>query len=205
MHFQSIFERFTRLTHKNPEMLYGGNGLGLSISKAILGFLGGKIWVESEKGKGSKFLFTIPYKPLEISYKIQKKSFGSSNITVVTINKSWFTRISKAVRETGVKLTHITNGLEAIEFCQKNYKTDLMIMDINLSEMNGLIATKAIKAFKMDLPIIALVTAEKKNMTKEDALIAGCDDYITMSQSDKDIQLTLSLYLKTNILALTKG
>jgi PAS domain S-box-containing protein len=204
-HFQSIFERFTRLTHKNPEMLYGGNGLGLSISKAILGFLGGKIWVESEKGKGSKFLFTIPYKPLEISYKIQKKSFGSSNITVVTINKSWFTRISKAVRETGVKLTHITNGLEAIEFCQKNYKTDLMIMDINLSEMNGLIATKAIKAFKMDLPIIALVTAEKKNMTKEDALIAGCDDYITMSQSDKDIQLTLSLYLKTNILALTKG
>lgn len=204
-HFKSIFDRFTRLTHKNPEMLYGGNGLGLSISKAILGFLGGKIWVESEIGKGSKFLFTIPYKPLEVPFKTQKESLGNSNISIVTNNKSNFKRISKAVRETGVKLTHITSGIEAIEFCQKNYKTDLMIMDINLSEMNGLIATKAIKAFKIELPIIALVTAENKNMTKEDALIAGCEDYITMSQTDKDIQLILSLYLKTNILALTKG
>ena len=203
-HFKSIFDRFTRLTHKDPEMLYGGNGLGLSISKAILGFLGGKIWVESEIGKGSKFFFTIPYKPIEVSYKTQKKSFGSSTISVVTNNKSRFTRISKAVRETGAKLIHITSGIEAVEFCQKDYKTDLMIMDINLSEMNGIIATKAIKAFKNELPIIALITAEKTNMTKEDALIAGCDDYITMSQSDKDIQLIVSLYLKTDILALTE-
>lgn len=200
-HFNSIFDRFTRLTHKDPEMLYGGNGLGLSISKAILSFLGGKIWVESEIGKGSKFLFTIPYKPLEIPYNAQKNSLGSSNISVVANNKSRFTRISKALRETGAKLTHIPNGIEAIEFCQKNYKTDLMIMDITLSEMNGLIATKAIKAFKRELPIIALISTEKTNMTKEDALIAGCDDYITMSQSDKDIQLSVSLYLKTDILA----
>lgn len=204
-HFKSIFDRFTRLTHKNPEMLYGGNGLGLSISKAILGFLGGKIWVESEIDKGSKFLFTIPYKPIEVSYKIQKESLGNRNISVVTNNKFSFKRISKALRKTGVKLTHITSGIEAIEFCQKNYKTDLMIMDINLSGMNGIIATKAIKAFKIGLPIIALISAEKKNMTKEDTLIAGCDDYITMSQTDKDIQLTVSLYLKTNILALTKS
>ncbi len=204
-YFKSIFERFTRLTHKNSEMLYGGNGLGLSISKAILGFLGGKIWVESKVGKGSKFLFTIPYKPVEISYKVQEESLGRSNISIVTNNKSVFTRISKTLHKTGIKFTHIKTGVEAIEFCQKNYKTDLMIMDINLSEMNGLIATKAIKAFKDELPIIALITDDNKDITKEDALIAGCNDYINMSQTDHDIQLTISIYLETNILALTNS
>lgn len=202
-YIESIFDKFTRLTHKNPELLYGGNGLGLSISKAILGFLGGKIWIESEINIGTKVLFTIPYKPLEISSKIQKESFRNSNISVVTDNKSRYAKISQALEGMGSNLTHIKSGIDAIEFCQKNYKTDMMIMDINLSEMNGIIATKAIKAFQLDLPIIALISTDNKNISKEDALIAGCEGYIMMSQTDKEIQLTLSLYLKTNIMALT--
>lgn len=200
-HFKTIFERFNRVTHKNPEKLYGGNGLGLSISKAVLGFLGGRIWVESEIGRGSKFSFTIPYKPLEISNKIENGSLRGSNISVVTNNKSTFELISNAVRKTGADLIHIKSGMDAIEFCQKDYKTDLMIMDLNLTGMNGIVATKAIKAFKKELPIIALIANEQKNRTKEDALIAGCDDYITIFQTEKTIELMLSLYLDTDILA----
>jgi PAS domain S-box-containing protein len=202
-YFEAIFDKFKRHTHKNSELLYGGNGLGLSISKAILGFLGGKIWAESEINIGTKVLFTIPYKPVEISNTIHKESFRNRNISIVTKNKASYARISAALEGMGSNLTLIKSGIEAIEFCQKNYKTDLMIMDINLSEMNGIIATKAIKAFQFDLPIIALISTDNKNTTKEDALIAGCVDYITMFQSDIEIQLTLSLYLNTDILAIT--
>ena len=59
-----IFERFYQV--EQPEsMVYGGNGLGLSICKAYVEFMGGKIWVESKLGVGSTFYFTLPYKPSE--------------------------------------------------------------------------------------------------------------------------------------------
>lgn len=199
-YFESIFEKFNRITHNNSEKLYSGNGLGLSISKAILDYIGGSIWVDSEVDRGSKFSFTIPYRPLKISDKLEKEWFEGTNITIVTSKMANFRLLSKALEKTDAKLIHIKNGIEAIEFCQNNYKTDLMIMDINLSGMNGITTTKAIKAFNKDLPIIALLTVGNESLTKEDALVAGCDDYICLSQSEAAIKLALSLYLKTNIL-----
>ncbi|MBC8320640.1 MAG: PAS domain S-box protein [Bacteroidetes bacterium] len=200
-HFESIFDRFTRLTHDNPEKLYGGSGLGLSISKAIVGFLGGRIWVESEIGRGSRFSFTIPYKPLVVNSMIKKDCLKGKSISVVTNHNDKFIRISNSVEGSGAKLTQIKNGMEAVESCQKDYKTDLMIIDFDLSGMKGMTITKAIKAFKNELPIIALITYDFKTPTKEDALVSGCDDYITLSQKGNDIKLTLSLYLNNDILA----
>jgi len=199
-YFSSIFDKFSRLTHNSSEKLYGGNGLGLSISKSVLDFLGGKIWVESEINRGSKFSFTIPYRPLSISEEFKNECLDGNNITIVTSKKANFNLLSKVLENTGVNLIHIKKSVEAIEFCQNNYKTDLMIMDINLSGMNGITTTKAIKAFNKELPIVALITNGDENITKEDALVAGCDDYICLSQTETVIKLTLSLYLKTDIL-----
>jgi len=198
---ESIFDRFNRITHKNPAKLYSGGGLGLSISKAILKFLDGSIWVESEINKGSKFMFSIPYRSNTVDYNIQKETLNNSTITVVTDDKTRFHVITNALRETEASIIHINNGREAIEFCQNNYLTNLMIIDINLLGMNGITTTKAIKAFNKSLSIIGLCSNNNNGMfTKEDALIAGCENYILISQSDSEIKLTISLSLNNAVL-----
>ena len=200
-YLETIFDKFNRVTHKDPSKLYGGNGLGLSISKTVLNLLNGDIWVESEVNKGSKFTFTIPYKPIEINPKIQKETFDGSNITIVTNNKSNFRFISNILIDTQSKLIHVTNGMDAIELCQNNYITNLMVIDMDLYEMNAITTTKAIKAFNIHMPIIALCTDDCETNTKEDALAAGCDDYILTSQNNSEILLTLSLWLNQDIIS----
>ncbi|NQU32776.1 MAG: PAS domain S-box protein [Bacteroidetes bacterium] len=194
-HFKSIFGRFNRLAHKNSEKLYGGNGLGLSISKAVLGYLGGTIWVESQVGKGSKFSFSIPYKPIEIDAINVKNSMEDSTVTIVTNTKTMFDSISKIIADFGTKAIHVKSGIEAIELCQNNYETNLMIIDIDLEGMNGITTTKAIKAFNKRLPIVAYIGADTTKLTKEDALLAGCSDYITESMTEKIIMSTLYIFL----------
>jgi len=199
-YFESIFDRFNRITYKNSAKLYGGGGLGLSISMAILKYLNGDIWVESEIGKGSKFLFSIPYRSNTVDYTIQKEILDNSNITVVTNDRAKFDIITNVLRETEANIIHIKSGREAVEFCQNNYTTNLMIMDIDLEGMNGITSTKAIKAFNKELPIIALCSNNLTKFTKEDALIAGCENYISVFQRESEIKLTLSLSINNAVL-----
>ncbi len=198
-YFDSIFDKFTKITSDNPTKLYGGSGLGLSIAKTILSHLDGEIWVKSEVNKGSVFTFTIPNIPVSIDINSQKNVLDKSTITIVTNHKKNFNFISKALRGTEANIVHISNGSKAVEFCQNNYKTNLMVMDIDLTGMNGITTTKAIKAFKKNLPIIALCTNENNKLAKEDALMAGCDDYILTSHNESVIRLTLALCLNTSI------
>ena len=203
-YYSSIFEKFKRVTHKDSEKLYGGNGLGLSISKIILDNIGGEIWVESELNRGSKFSFTIPYRPIETNDKFDNSWLKGKNITIVTNKKAKFKILANALRDVNVDLLHIRTSMEAIKFCQDNYKTDIMIIDLDLSGMNGIIITKAIKAFKKELPIIAMIPKELDNLTKEAALIAGCDDYFYLTDNGRTIKLLLSQHLKTDIFAMLK-
>jgi len=200
-YYKSIFDKFNRVTHQDSEKLYGGNGLGLSISKIILDYIGGKIWVESELNRGSKFSFTIPYRPIETNNKFDNYWLKGSNITIVTNKKTRFKILANALKDVGADILHIRNSMEAIKLCQDNYKTDLMIIDLNLQEMNGITTTKAIKAFKKELPIIAIIPKESENLTKEAALIAGCNDYFYLTDNERNIKLLLSQHLKTDIFA----
>jgi len=196
----SIFDKFNRITHKNPSKLYGGSGLGLSISKAILEQLNGRIWVESEVGKGSVFSFSVPYRPLEIDSNLQKQTFDNSNITVVTSDKAIFDIISRPLRKTEANIVHIVDGVAVVEYCQRNYKTNLILVDLNVLGMSGITTIKALRAFNQDLPIVALCPDDNKKHTKELALAAGCNSYLLMSEFESEIMLTLSVCLNKNIL-----
>ncbi len=198
--FETIFEEFNRLIQKDPEKLYGGTGLGLSISKSILDYLGGKIWVESEVGGGSKFSFTIPYLPVDIVNEIGENLLKGNKISIVTSDEERFMTIANALSDSGARIIQYSTGIEAIESCQADCKTDLMIIDIGLPDMIGITTTIAIKAIKKDFPVIALISKEPLNLSKEDALLSGCDDYITLDQTNWAIILTLYLYLNSDIL-----
>ncbi len=199
-HFNSIFEKFIRIPNTNQNKLYSGSGIGLSISKVILKYLNGNIWVESELTKGSKFIFSIPYKPVIIDSMLQNQVLSRCNITVVTNNIENLHLISDALSITGANITHINNGIDAIEACQNNIKTNLLVIDVNIQGMSGISTTKAIKVFMDNLPIVALCSDINNNTTKELALVAGADSYITTTDSAEYIKLTLSTILNTKLL-----
>ena len=179
-----IFERFRQVENSLTKR-YGGTGLGLAISKSLIEKLGGRIWVESEEGKDSRFYFTVPYKEQKGRIKVSpKKNLGSQLIEGKTIliaedEPSNFHILEILLGKTKSKLIWARNGQEAIDLFKKNKETiDIVLMDIQMPIKNGLVATKEIKQIKSDVPILAQ-TAYALSGDKERFLKAGCDDYIS--------------------------
>lgn len=178
----SIFKSFTQedetITRK-----YGGTGLGLSIAKQLIEIFGGTLDVQSTKGKGSVFSFSIlmPHgqKPAaKNQVSLSNKDLKGMRILLVedneinqflavTILKKW-----NAVIETS------TNGFEALEALSKQ-TFDLVLMDMQMPEMDGIQATIAIrKDLKLKLPIVAL-TANAIKGEKDKCIEAGMTDYLS--------------------------
>jgi PAS domain S-box-containing protein len=197
-----IFERFRQVDDKTTRK-YGGNGLGLSISKAYVEILGGKIWVESEVGKGSKFIFTVPYKPSgpiaesELKPEVTetlRKARGTKTILVAEDEASNYLLLEKLLADNQFRLIHVVNGKQALEVCQNDPSIDLVIMDLKMPVMDGLTATGLIKKDKPDLPVIAL-TAYALSGDKERALRAGCNEYISKPFTKADLLAVLDRLL----------
>lgn len=200
---EMIFERF-RQVRTDKTKLYRGTGLGLAISKAYADLLGGRIWVESVPGKGSKFYFTIPYKPanpaeikkeIAIIPEINYSSEASKTILIVEDEWSNFMLVNLILTQLGYKTIKSTSGLEAIDEFRRNPDIDLILMDLKLPEMTGYEATKVIKSERPTIPIIA-ITAYAQTKDREKALIAGCDDYITKPVTKEGLMNLISRYLR---------
>jgi PAS domain S-box-containing protein len=175
-----IFEPFKQ-AESNLSRAYGGTGLGLSISKAYIEKLGGKLWVSSAHGEGSKFCFSFPLVESEDNnvheIKIAGK-FKSLNILIVEDEEINFRYLSEILKKKVKNIYHAINGYSAIEQCRNNPKINMVLMDIKLPGINGLEATSEIKKFRPNLPIIAQ-TAYTLIGDREKALEAGCDEYIS--------------------------
>lgn len=180
-----IFERFKQADDRINRK-YGGTGLGLTISRELAGLLGGKLWVESDPGKGSIFRFTIPYetsdtKPAIISEF--KSTEGKNNIEgkyilIVEDDYASYLYLESILEEKGAKLVWAETGLSAIELVKQNPLISLVLMDIQLPGLSGYDATTEIKKLYPSLPIIAQ-TANAMEGDREKALQAGCDEYIS--------------------------
>ncbi|TRX16306.1 PAS domain S-box protein [Flavobacterium franklandianum] len=183
-----IFERF-RQADETISRTHEGSGLGLAISKAYIEMLGGKIWVESKQGKGSTFYFTIPLNvenksekiiAVEKEVSVVKESKSIKNLKVLIVEDDAISKllIIIAVKPYSKEILKVNNGLEAIEACRNNPDIDLVMMDINMPEMGGYEATKNIRKFNKDLIIIAQ-TANGMKSDRDNAIAAGCTDYIS--------------------------
>jgi len=175
---------------------YGGTGLGLAICKQIIEMMEGEIWVESEAGKGSKFIFTLPLltpaksqddtndnafpttpnpdEPADniSSAQIQDGEFDGMHILIVDdvdVNRDI---IASILEDTGVKTDFAENGLKAVKLFTANpFKYNLILMDIQMPEMDGYAATKMIRdSYEgKNVPIIAMTA----NVFKEDIEACG--------------------------------
>jgi PAS domain S-box-containing protein len=181
-----IFERF-RQGSENHNRGYEGSGLGLSISKSYVEMLGGRIWVESEEGKGSTFYFTIPYIALSEEETTIEKVVSSEHtevqikklkILIVEDDEISYSLLTRTLQKIGKEVLHSITGVEAIEACRSNPNLDLILMDIRMPIMDGCEATRQIRQFNKDVIIIAQ-TAYAFAGDNEKAIEAGCNDYIT--------------------------
>ncbi len=180
---RTVFERF-RQVDETTSRKFGGTGLGLAISKRIVELLGGEIWVESEPGKGSVFYFTLPF-VMEENESYGNEKFRSSQynwkdktILIAEDEDTNFELLKAALHKTKVNLIWVVNGLEAVEICRANKNIDLVLMDIRMPKMNGYEATKKIKSFNKNLPVIAL-TAYAMPEDSAKSIDAGCDLYFS--------------------------
>jgi PAS domain S-box-containing protein len=181
-----IFERFRQGSESNSRN-YEGAGLGLTISKAYVEMLGGKIWVESIEGKGTIFYFTIPYlggreekKHIKVVDPAVKSENPISNIKILIAEDDDISAklLSITLRMHSNEILVVKNGIEAVETCGSNPDLDLILMDIKMPLMDGYEATKQIRKFNTEVVIIAQ-SAFALTGDQEKAIEAGCNDYIT--------------------------
>ncbi|NOU15996.1 MAG: response regulator [Bacteroidales bacterium] len=180
-----IFKRFRQVENSTARQ-FGGSGLGLSISRAYVELLGGKIWLKSELDKGSTFYFTIPYKKIQktpiIEKQLLKEMKNESDITKTILiaedEDSNFMLLEEMLSCLNINIIRAINGIEAVNSCKLNNHIDIILMDIKMPIMDGYEATKQIKKIKPNLPIIAQ-TAYSTEVDRNKALASGCSDFIS--------------------------
>lgn len=163
---------------------FNGMGLGLAISKHIIERLGGKIWVDSTKGQGSTFYFTLPYIPVKNKFDTvvltpkHKDVFNWQSKTILVADDidSNYRFIQTLLRPTGANLLWAKNGRQAIDMVKEN-KIDLILMDIVMPELDGFEATKEIKKINSKVKVICQ-TAYPANDHQVACRESGMDSYL---------------------------
>ena len=197
---QFVFERFTQL-QQSTKMNIGGTGLGLPIVKALVSLLGGKVFLESEPGKGSTFSFTIPYKPSQLLYQqsstaenINEENFIGKTILIVEDDYYNAEYIKEILSGIGLNILLAENGKQAVEM-SISQSIDLILMDIRLPDIDGYEASRQIWQHKAHIKIVAQ-TAYAADDEKQKALNAGCADYISKPTRRENLLSVLNKHLK---------
>jgi len=183
-----IFDRF-RQADDSRTRVYGGTGLGLTITRKLVELMGGNIRVESMEGSGSIFYFMLPYNVRinqfvsDSAVEIKKKpafNWEGKNFLIAEDVESNYLFLERVLKRTHATIIWAQNGQEAVDVFKQHLNTipiDFVLMDIQMPVLNGLEATKIIKQIQHDIPVIAQ-TAFALEDDREKMLAAGCDDYI---------------------------
>jgi len=189
-----VFERFNQ-GEDSTTRNYGGTGLGLSIVKSLILLQNGDIEVTSEPGKGTTFHFYIPYtiakEQLNLVPKIDTdyfKDITNSPLKVLIVDDNAINQslMKHLLSQWNIYFETANNGLEAVEFLKSN-DYDLVLMDIQMPQMDGYVATQTIREeLKLNTPIIAM-TAHALAGEREKCLSRGMNEYISKPIKEEEL------------------
>ena len=178
-----IFERFIQLDN-GTDTLVSGTGLGLSIVKGLVELLNGRIWLESEPGKGTTFYFSLPFgkvksEPVPKISVDDSQAYNFSGKIILVVEDDTFNAIyiKTILAGSGLEILHTTSGREAVRIAASE-PVSMVLMDIRLPDLTGYEALKLIKQNMPGLPVIAQ-TAYAANEDRQKAFDAGFIDYIS--------------------------
>lgn len=200
-----IFEEFRQEIdgHHRP---FEGLGIGLTLAKEVVERMGGKIYVKSEKGIGSEFSFSIPYRPAGSTRPrmqtmiddtlITSMNWSSKKCLLVDDNKDVLIYLNRVLVDTGVLIITARSGFEAIDIIKNNPDIDVVLLDMQMPGMNGIEATKEIRKIRKNVPIIAQ-TAFIFEDDKDIILEAGCDACLIKPIRKDHLITVMSSFMKS--------
>jgi PAS domain S-box-containing protein len=197
-----IFEEFRQEIdgHHRP---FEGLGVGLTLAKEVIERMGGGISVQSEKGFGSEFCFTIPYRPAGSS-RIKSRdtaklsmalNWSTRKCLLVDDNKDVLIYLNRILLDTGISVMMARSGREAVGIIQNTPDLDVVLLDMQMPEMNGIEVTREIRKIRKSLPIIAQ-TAFIFEDDKDIILEAGCDACLIKPIRKDHLLTVLSGFIK---------
>lgn len=196
-----IFEAFMQADSSTTRQ-YGGTGLGLAICSRLVSMMGGRIWVESEVGKGSSFFFSVPFKicrelPSEgegnsapaLVDSLPKRSPSDIKIMLAEDNSANQELVKMIFSLNSISnLTIVNNGIEAVEAFSRE-KFDIVFLDIHMPGLNGFEAVKKLREINPDRRscVIIAMTACAGEDEHRKCLDGGMDDYISKPVTEKKL------------------
>lgn len=204
---QSVFESFSQAGN-DVARKYGGTGLGLTISKQLVELQKGKIWVNSEIGVGSEFVFELPYRfAAENEVKgLQRladfdfsKLLAGTKVLVAEDHSVNQILIEHVLNTVGIYPSIVNDGKEAIEKLKTGEKFDVILMDLQMPILDGYKTTDLIRnELKISIPIVAMTATAMKGEF-EKCIEAGMTDYMSKPFEFVDLYKKLCAVLNLNI------
>lgn len=196
---REIFKDFTQAESDHTRK-YGGTGLGLAITKRLVEIQNGKIDVTSGPNAGTSFVFTIHFAIkmdpiMSVSSNSPQKtqeSFNGQRVLLVEDNQVNIIVTKKFLEKWGLKVDVAINGLEAVNHVRA-IKYDLILMDLHMPLMDGFEATKKIREFNKETPIIGL-SADVMTESVSSLQAIGMNDFVTKPFRPNDFFIKLKSY-----------
>ena len=195
----SVFQEFNQ-ADSSTSRNFGGTGLGLNITKDLVELFGGQITINSEEGKGSEFQFWIPLQKSKPHVENQEEALPAQSVTISSdlcvlvaednpINQKV---VRKFLEKSNIhNYTVVTDGKKAVHSVQQSHY-DLILMDVNMPEMDGLEATRTIRGLNIPQPVIIALTANAFEDEKQKCLQAGMNDFLSKPIGMNDFKRVLS-------------
>ena len=204
-----IFEEFSR-EYTSTETRVAGTGLGLPIVKSLVDRMGGTIEVESEEGKGTRFIMKFSF-PVSLENQVREKEkqnipditekLEGKRILLAEDNELNAEIAETVLEETGIKVKHVEDGIQCIEKLKKMPEKyyDVILMDVQMPNMDGYTATQRIRDLddsRAEIPIIAM-TANAYDEDRRKAQEAGMDGFLAKPLDVDEMMRLLAQIIKT--------